>query len=300
MPSCVSDRYRNETRLLVFGSFGSWCGDGLLCPIFMPIFRIRDWTGEGNKMLLLRYRAAPSEDGPHGHLLKWSGTWRKRRVEVCTLWHGETPIWQDAFTEKFVLLHDMSSSYNNVNAEEAKFFCGCAGELRFKRRKVRWGYLTAVLADAYQRCTARGRGQHMQAKTGKILVNVRDTILISVLMLDWFFTVVSSATQCLMTVPWLRQPAGSLLAQASNTAHLLEFKPFPPSFPPPKVSMWDLTFQPFSTNVEFGFEDYIIDLFCHKKCAFLSFPFWTTRSYLSLHTYSHRYPWLLNFFIIPY
>lgn len=207
-----------------------------------------NWWGQQDALAEVQL-AAPSENGPRGHLLKWSGTRRKPRVEVCTLRHGETHIWQDVFTDKFVLLHDMSSSYNNINAGEARLFCSCAGELRFKRRKVRWGYLTAVLAKraagAYQRCTARGKGQHTQAKTGKTLLNVRDTTFISVLMVDWFFTVVSSATQCLMTVPWLRQPAGSLLAQASNTMHYLEFKPFLPSFPPHRVSMWDLNFSRF-------------------------------------------------------
>jgi len=68
------------------------------------------------------------------------------------------------------------------NAGEAQLFCGCACKKSFKRRKVRRSCLTAVFpylkgiiekrkADVYQRCAATDKGQHIQAKPGKILVN---------------------------------------------------------------------------------------------------------------------------------
>lgn len=81
-----------------------------------------------------------------------------------------------------------------VNAEEAQLFCSSACEISFERRKVRWGYLTAVFPylkedsrEKGSRCLSEvcsNKGQHMQAKPGRILINVRDTTVISVLALD--------------------------------------------------------------------------------------------------------------------
>lgn len=92
-------------------AFGSWIlcrGVGCSVPLSCPPTRAMScshWdTADGS----LR------ENGPRGHLLKPSGTWRKQRVEVCALQRGETHIWRDAFTDKFVLLHDISSCYNIV------------------------------------------------------------------------------------------------------------------------------------------------------------------------------------------
>lgn len=114
-----------------------------------------------------------------------------------------------------------------VDAEEAQLFCSCVCEIRFKRRKVRWRYLTAVftsLQGDYSRregkqMLIRGVQQQRTAHLSKTMENVRATAFISVLALDCFFTLESSAMQYLVNVPWLTQPAGSSLTQAASTVH---------------------------------------------------------------------------------